>query len=193
MWKSYIIIDGNYVRAESKKQFGKLSFDYSDFVHNLVDYVKKQLNLDNLTLIRAYYYDSPPFSDPKVLKPHEKEFAKNRQRFLDKLRYLSKFEVVLGRIQYKGRNEKGHLIVTQKGVDVKMAIDLIDFAYRADYVILVTGDNDLVPAIKMAKQKTNANIILFYFENKKSRLLNELISEADFSFIINRELFQVRK
>ncbi len=186
--KCYILIDGNYLRMESKKLFGKLRYDFNIFITNVIQYVQNEIQR-NLSLIRTYYYDAPPLLDKDQLNSYELEFAKKRQKFLDRLQRLKQFEVVLGRIQYKGRDENGKLILTQKGVDVKMAIDLISFSEKSDVVILITGDNDLVPAIEMAKTKSNANIILLYFENKKSRLLDELIKTADISLPIKRELF----
>mgnify|MGYP003309409035 CR=1 FL=1 len=45
--------------------------------------------------------------------------------------------------------------ITQKGVDLKIGIDIACMALRrtADIIILVSGDTDLVPALKMARKE----------------------------------------
>ncbi len=45
--------------------------------------------------------------------------------------------------------------VEQKGVDVKMALDVAALAYKrlVDRIILVTGDSDFVPAAKLARRE----------------------------------------
>ena len=43
----------------------------------------------------------------------------------------------------------------EKGVDIKMAVDMLEAAYEdlSDRIILVSSDTDLLPAIKKAKEK----------------------------------------
>ena len=43
----------------------------------------------------------------------------------------------------------------QKGVDVKLALDVATLAYKrlADRIVLVTGDSDFVPAAKLARRE----------------------------------------
>jgi uncharacterized LabA/DUF88 family protein len=45
--------------------------------------------------------------------------------------------------------------VRQKGVDVKMSLDIASIAYKrlADRVVLITGDADFVPAAKLARRE----------------------------------------
>lgn len=45
--------------------------------------------------------------------------------------------------------------VRQKGVDIKLGIDLASIAYKrlADRVVLITGDADFVPAAKLARRE----------------------------------------
>ncbi len=45
--------------------------------------------------------------------------------------------------------------VEQKGVDIKMALDIAALAYKrlVDRIVLVTGDSDFVPAAKLARRE----------------------------------------
>jgi uncharacterized LabA/DUF88 family protein len=45
--------------------------------------------------------------------------------------------------------------VRQKGVDIKMGIDIASLAYKklADCIVLITGDSDFVPAAKLARRE----------------------------------------
>lgn len=75
------------------------------------------------------------------------------QFWANKLRFLGSRGIYV----YRGRISKGG---QEKGVDVSIAIDLLKLTYEKAYdvAILVTGDSDLGPAVKLAKEiaKTNA-------------------------------------
>jgi len=65
----------------------------------------------------------------------------------NKLRFLENKKVYV----YKGRINSGG---QEKGVDVSIAIDLIRLTYEKAYevAILISGDHDLGPAVKLAKE-----------------------------------------
>lgn len=48
-----------------------------------------------------------------------------------------------------------HLSIKQKGVDMRLGLDISSLAYEgiADQIILIAGDSDFVPAAKMARRK----------------------------------------
>jgi uncharacterized LabA/DUF88 family protein len=47
------------------------------------------------------------------------------------------------------------LNVVQKGVDMKIGLDILHLAYRrlVDQIILISGDSDFVPAAKLARRE----------------------------------------
>ncbi len=193
MLKILVMIDGNYLRI-SARNLGYENFSHEKLAKALVDKASEEMEA-KYRLLRVYYYDSPPLMKHKDLTEKEIEFARKRQSFLDSLNSLKNFEVVLGRIQYKGRNKyTGKLITVQKGVDVRMAIDIIDFAEKrvTDAILLVTGDSDLIPAIKSAKTK-GVNVLLAMFSNKKSKLVRELRNSADIVIQITPDMFEPYK
>lgn len=63
---------------------------------------------------------------------------------------------------------------TEKGVDVKIAVDMIKFAYEDlyDIAFLVSGDGDLVDAVKMVREigKTVCNVFFLKGNHSSFRL-----------------------
>lgn len=68
----------------------------------------------------------------------------------NKLRHIGRqgVHVYRGRLYYYGQQ------VQEKGVDVRLAVDLVEatYAQRYDVAILVSQDGDLVPAVDLAKE-----------------------------------------
>jgi len=122
----------------------------------------------NYELIRVYYYTAIP-DQTRELKSY-----RNSRIFLDALEKLDCFEVCLGKLRYPSDAGKPH----QKGVDVKMATDMLEYANRDlyDIAILVSGDGDfayVLPFIKgKGKQIMNATF--------KRGLSYELRQKSDF-------------
>lgn len=73
--------------------------------------------------------------------------VRQQQRFLDGLR-TDGFDIKPGKIMYDGKDD-----IREKGVDVKLAVDLVigaaDNLY--DIAIVVSSDTDLIPAIKYVR------------------------------------------
>lgn len=53
------------------------------------------------------------------------------------------------------KNEDLSLTLTQKAVDIKIGIDIMHLAYKrlVDQIILISGDSDFVPALKLARME----------------------------------------
>lgn len=62
---------------------------------------------------------------------------------------FDEFYIIRGHIRQIGK------IFTEKGVDVRIAIDLVEGAYekRYDRAILISSDGDLAPAVEMVTRK----------------------------------------
>ena len=125
-----VFIDGSNFYHALKQRFKRASLDFARLVRVLVG--KREL-------VRAYYYNAP------YDRKHPK--AREQQQFFDMLRKTPYLELQLGRLQPK----RGTTV--QKGVDVKLAVQMIDFAYHDTYdtAILVSGDSDFVPAVQFVK------------------------------------------
>ncbi len=112
-------------------------FDFSAFVSHIVG--ERQL------VSKRYYVG--------IVRNHDnaeksEKLVRKQQQFLETLRSTG-FEIKPGKIMYDGGR------IREKGVDVKLAIDLVigaaDNLY--DTAIVVSSDTDLIPPIKYARYK----------------------------------------
>jgi uncharacterized LabA/DUF88 family protein len=132
-------------------------------------HLQKSVNIESLvrkliagrSLVRAYYYTTPsPFPDSPTGKGH--------QRFLDKLGWIENLQVRLGRIVPRAHNIEcpkckaafDYVLRTQKGVDTRIAVDMVTLAQRNEYdiAILVSGDSDLAEAVDFIREHTNKKV-----------------------------------
>ena len=120
-------------------------------------------------LARTYYYDAP------IPEAMDAERAVKQQRYFTRLNYIDYLEKRLGRMVRKttrcrkcNENSQGWV---QKGVDVKLAVDLVDMAAKNLYEvgIVVSGDGDLEPAVYSAKSY-GQHIELAYFPGRSQKL-----------------------
>lgn len=160
-----IFIDGGYLREGFERVLGHDKIDFGKLGNFLQKLsvprgVRGHLQLD---IIRAYYYDA--VVDP--LK-HPKKYQEECNYFEEVKKY-EYYEVKLGRhIITPKRNE-------QKGVDVKIAIDMITKAYQNHYDIatLLAGDDDLVDVVKVVKDIAGKRVVGAAFDWNMSSGLKE--------------------
>jgi uncharacterized LabA/DUF88 family protein len=127
-----VFIDGSNLYHCLKEEFGPTKFDFA----KLVAYV-----VGSRHLVRVYYYNVVPHSS------QSDELIRKQQSFYNALRQLSYFELRLGRLEPRGET------YVEKGVDVKLAVDMLKFAANAIYdtAILISGDADLSDAMQAVK------------------------------------------
>ena len=165
----------------------------------------KQLNKKSDELYRILVYDCRPFSK-KVHNPvtgrlidfAKTDAAKFRNALNDELKQKRKLALRLGdlkdgkRWQFHERIVKGLLNgsidvsklskddvfydMKQKGVDIKIGIDIASLALKklVDRIILITGDADFVPAAKLARRE-GIDVVLDPLWNPISSDLHEHI------------------
>ena len=134
-------------------------------------------------VFRILFYDCPPFGETvkkpvsgKTWNLAETSVYKERKRFLDEVRLLDNVALRLGQTRFRGWIMKGKVRerltrggrdlarqpladedfqphIEQKGVDIKMGLDIAWLALQrfVEKVILFTTDTDLVPAMKFAR------------------------------------------
>jgi len=141
--KVAIFIDGANLFHGLKNDFNRIDLDFEKPALKL---------LNGRDLTRVYYYTALP--DQK----RDPESYKKQQAFLNALQRKPYFSVVLGRLESR---PGGYYV--EKGVDISLAIDLLDLAYHNTYdtAILVTGDGDFSRAVqivqRMGKHVENAS------------------------------------
>lgn len=133
-----VFIDGGnlYQRLKESGVFPGKRFDYTRLVERLVHGRTIVGKLYFVGIVRDH--DGTPQSKAKVT---------GQQKFLSQLQ-LQGFTIERGKIVYDH-------VIREKGVDVKIAIDLAIGAAEDtfDTAILVSSDTDLVPAIRYVLSK----------------------------------------
>lgn len=136
-------------------------------------------------LYRIFYYDCAPLGRKSVYHPFRKanvdldktETSTWSRVFLEELKRRRKFALRLGELSeracYNLKPESTRkllsgkcrledltendfvFIVQQKGVDMRIGIDISSLAYKrqVDQIILISGDSDFVPAAKLARRE----------------------------------------
>ena len=137
------------------------------------------------SLYRVFYYDCPPYDENVYhpLLKQDVYFARTdlykwMTSFIEELKKRRKFALRLGflsapSIQYDLNQDKlkkllngaitineltekdFHLSLTQKGVDMKIGVDIASISYKkqVDRIILISDDSDFVPAAKLARRE----------------------------------------
>lgn len=144
-------------------------FDFSAFVTHLVG--------ERTLLSKRYYVGIVKNFDNS---DKGEKMVKSQQKFLNGLR-TEDFSVKPGRIMYDGKDR-----IREKGVDIKLSLDLVigavDNLY--DTAIIISSDTDLIPAIqyvRIAKKKiveyigfANSPSLGLIRESSASRLFSKL-------------------
>ena len=146
----YVYMDGsNFYWNLKETGFANMNFKFKEFIDSLIGDRK-------LEGIRYYIAQVRPIDgDEKSQKLHKKQ-----QILFEKLKKAGVY-IVRGKIRQIGK------VFTEKGVDVRIAIDLIEGAYenRYDEAVLISSDGDLTPAVEMVIRK-NKKIEIVGFEHK---------------------------
>lgn len=144
-----IFIDGGYLDKVLRKEFNGAKISFDRFTKEVVSRVRPDLDI-----LRTYYYHCEPYkSSPPTVEESQRFGA--MQNFLDALRRLPRFEVRLGRLARRATSKQGKYRFEQKMVDVLMSVDLVRLSAgnKISHAIIVAGDSDFVPAIKVARDE----------------------------------------
>jgi uncharacterized LabA/DUF88 family protein len=176
---------------EKPQERVSIFIDGSNLYHSLKDINVKKINFrkflslltKNKLLVSTFYYNA------SLNRGIDKEKYWEQQKFFDFLRKLPDFKVILCRMRKHQRD--GKITFDVKGDDVHLAVDLVSGAYENlyDSAIILSGDEDFVPAIQKA-QKLGKKVINAYFNSTSSSYLKHLCDE---SFCINNIIEEIRE
>ena len=161
-------IDGNNLYY-SLKYLGIEKIDFQKLL---------KLLAKNNFLISTYYYNAP-----LDISINQKKYWE-QQKFFNELGKIPNFNIVLCKLR-KHKRKSGNYVFDVKGEDVHLVVDLVSGAYENlyDIAIIVSGDEDFVPAIKKA-QKLGKRIVNAYFKSSSSASLKKTCDD----FIYMNEL-----
>lgn len=156
-------------------------------------------------LFRVYYYDAPPLGGQMAnpLSRDRYDFGGHavhalNSRLQEALALTSDFAVRRGETVFRGWKLRNQTLdelktttrpltandlapdIVQKGVDLRIGLDVATLAMKqiVDTIVLVTGDSDLVPAMKFARRE-GARVYLDTMGHGVRRSLRE---HADYVF-----------
>ncbi len=181
--KVSVLIDGGYLHKILKKY--NVHID-EKAIHTIVT-----SSLDKKEILhKIVYYDCRPYKfENEDTNGEDTTFEKNNQ-LLDTLAKQDQYVLRLGKLMFLGRNDKGHPLLVQKGVDIRIALDIarIIMVGKIDRLIIITGDTDLVPAMQMARSY-DIQIVAINIEH----LAYDLYSHSDFVRTIDIEKLVKKK
>ncbi len=183
--KTAILVDGGFYRKIAHKEWGEKTpveraKELEAYCHKHLRHKYEQR-----VLYRIFYYDCLPSDkavyNPLTFKNEElrkSEMYGWVNDFIKELKSKRKFAIRLGalsseRLEYRLKAEPfkklcNHTIsvddltdkdmelhIVQKGVDMKIGIDIASLAYKkqVDQIIFISGDSDFVPAAKLARRE----------------------------------------
>lgn len=131
--KAALFIDGNYMLNISRVLNIKLDME------QLFDEITK-----GLYRFRTYWYSALESSLDR---------NNNAYRFLDRLKYIPRTRVYAGRMTKRSQGHYESALRTDAGI--ALAIKMVEVAEETDldYIILIAGDPEYVPAIRSAQRK----------------------------------------
>lgn len=173
-WKLYAEINSNRGRGERRH------ITCPDIVRKIKSIGEKR-ELREHELFRVFYYDAPPgegqFVNPlssKSINYANTETSARNTQILSEIGLERNFAVRKGSVKYRGwvvpNNKVGEVVkrhqpiirdddlkpdFQQKGVDMKIGLDIASLSAKhvVDILVLVTGDADFIPAMKLARRE----------------------------------------
>jgi len=156
-------------------------------------------------ITKVFYYDSEPYADEEknplsgIVTDYSKSAGyTSRKRLFKELGERDFVALRRGDVRPRGwtltpdyleKLMKGHkptpltdsdiyLNFEQKGVDMRIGIDVASLSLKkqVDRIILISGDRDMIPAIKLARRE-GVQVVLVNIPGRK--LNHELIEDAD--------------
>jgi len=177
--KVALLLDGGFVKKKLRQR--QEQFATATDITSLCTEILAKPRLEKSELFRIFYYDAPPYEGDGE-NPISREVtrfsttlqAKQNRALLDSLELQEDFAVRRGELMLSGwklgsqalrslrkggpREIHGKDLVpdlSQKGVDLRIGLDIASLSVKriVDILVLVTGDSDLVPAIKFARKE----------------------------------------
>lgn len=150
--KIFLFVDGTNLYAGQYELFGPGKFlDFSLFI-------KEAENKIGIRFDKIYFYASYS-PKPQIPTKRQKQYLKNEAFFYKSVKNTRRVFFFTG---YRSKTSG-----KEKEVDVKLAVDIVDFAHRNYYdrVYLMSGDADFMEALH-ALRRLHLQVSVLCIENK---------------------------
>ena len=172
-----VLIDGGFARRRLRT---KVSADAARF-GQLAQAIAADPSVVGLRLHRIYYYDAAPLEETRT-KPlnggainfGQTPVASHSKTLFDELKRLPFFSLRMGETALNGWQLDSKVLertqgnssltvtqadlqpkISQKGVDMRIGMDIasLTLKHHVKVIVLVSGDSDLIPAMKFARRE----------------------------------------
>ena len=160
-----IFIDGAYLQSVLTDEFNRVQIDFAKLSAGMAE---------DAEILRTYYYHCPPYRSDPPTPDQIRRYARSR-RFYAALELLPRFEVRLGRLEFRGNEPDGSPRFEQKRVDILLGVDLVQLSAKGQIrqAVLLAGDSDFIPAVAAAKSE-GVLVRLYHGSHCHSDLLREV-------------------
>ncbi len=191
-----ILVDGGFAKYALKSKAKDPPISDKE-IGKLILAIGQQPCVEGMRLHRVYFYDAKPLTG-KISRPDGKEFdfssskmaaiSKQQHASISRMPYVA---MRFGELSYRGWSVKQHLLratkaitqiapddlepnVQQKGVDMRIGLDIAALALKkqVQVIILVTGDSDLIPAMKFARREGVQMVLVRLGQNVKDPMFD---------------------
>jgi uncharacterized LabA/DUF88 family protein len=140
-----VYIDGGYLDKVLYYAHGNARIDYQKLADRIAGSDER---------LRAYYYHCLPYQSNPPTEEERRRYA-SKHRFMTALKYLSRFDVRLGQLAFRGVTQSGERIFIQKRVDIMLGVDMALLAGKGKIsrAALLAGDSDFIPAVEAVKRE----------------------------------------
>lgn len=166
-YKALLFVDGNYMINISRALSLKIDME------KLLDEVSKEFFRQ-----RTYWYTA---------LESNLERSSSAFRFLDRLRYIPRTKVFVGRLTRNIHSHYGTALKTDAGVALSVGLVEQAMLKACDYILLVAGDPQYIPAIKTAQRYGCIVRLIVPKDIGDLRPHHELVKVADEKFEMDPE------
>ena len=138
--RTAIFIDGAYLQRVLRDEFGGVNVNFDALSRKMAN---------ETDILRTYYYNCMPYQGNPPTQEESRRFGRARHT----LQMLPRFEVKLGRLEFRGNDDSGNPILQQKRVDILLGVDMVLLSAHIQQAILLAGDSDFIPAVTVAKSE----------------------------------------
>jgi uncharacterized LabA/DUF88 family protein len=195
--KAAVIVDGGFARKTFQKYFRQQSVPTPDHILALATRITHK----DEELFRIYYYDCLPFE--KALKTpvsknefKDTDYIGEGKKYIGELASREKVAFRAGELKFggwaltdagikKAIQGRGKITDTdfkplfkQKRVDIKIGLDIAWLSIRkmVDRIILIAGDSDFVPAMKLSRNE-GVQVVVSPLRNRINKDMREHADE----------------
>jgi uncharacterized LabA/DUF88 family protein len=170
-----VFIDGSNFYNGLRDNIGRMDVDFHRFGRKLSEMAEGEL-------LRIYYYNA------RVDPDFDPDNYEKQQRFITHLAHTPHLTLRLGKLVYyqvRGEESGRKHYAVEKGLDVKLAIDLVRLAVNraCEVAVIVSGDKDLAEVVEYGKEM-GLEVISAFFPRGLSE---SLATRADKVFYLNEE------